>query len=102
MAERIPSDPGAFPKIELMPVVDRLIAMGLTIGRFVGNHLVWEPRPTASDHYRSPGASMKATHQAEWQRQMDYTSPTEHTVIIDDRPPQLNRWDSEGTYLEAE
>lgn len=61
----------SFPKIEIMPVVDRMVDVGLWVGRLLTKHI---QHLTPSEHF---------------------SKPVQRYDVFD---LDSNRWDSEGNY----
>lgn len=98
-----------------LKVTDRIVGAGLFVGRVLSGmirHLPPNVPDYLSEHYRAPGESIKATHQRAYQQAMQFdlvhdVEELTHIQFTEEDARQLaeedvNRWDSEGTYLDRE
>ena len=108
-----------------LKIGDRLLGAAIAIGGFLFKHIMYEPRPTQSDHYRSPGDSIKASHRKAYnmaiQQAMTFDLVPEvekltHQKFTEEQAQALadadadrfgwgvdthkNRWDESGRYFE--
>lgn len=82
-------NPNLFPRIERTKEKIKHILTGL--GVLATHHILYEGK---SDHRRSPGEQIKATHQKEWA-----TEQTQINQVFGQDWVAHDGWDSEGNYI---